>query len=233
MDKMNRNMRVRVGLVDSGAPTGTDVAAAAAFGPEGARCGSAMPDRLGHGGAVLAIVRHIAPAARLWMAQVFHERHTTTAARVAAAIDWLVAEEVEIINLSLGLREDRPALAQACRRALAAGVVLCAAAPARGEAVFPAAYAGVLRMTGDARCARHEFSCLMTRFADFGAHVAPPPGTGAASGASMGCAHMSAHVAALFLREDAPGRDDPPARQSWLREKLRQQAAWHGPERRT
>jgi hypothetical protein len=220
---------IRVGIVDSGAPTEATVAAAMAFLPERA---PATPDAIGHGGAVLAIVRHLAPAAEIYVAQVFRARHTTTATRVAAALDWLLEKEVDVVNLSLGLRVDRASLAEACRRAVAAGAVLCAAAPARGEPVFPAAYAGVWRMTGDARCARHEISALMTQYADFGAHVAPLPEAPAGAGASMGCVHMTGHVAALLMRADAPPRGDP-TRRDWLRERLSQQAVWHGPERRT
>jgi hypothetical protein len=233
---------IRVGIVDSGAQAaqGDVIDGAAAFVFEEGEGGrlvqtGAVPDTLGHGSAVLAIVRQLAPAARFHIAQVFRARHTTTAAQVAAAIDWLVAAGVDLINLSLGLRADRPALSDACRRAVAAGVVLCAAAPARGEPVFPAAYEGVWRMTGDARCLRPEISCLMTQYADFGAHVSPLTGTGDGAGASMGCAHMSGHLAALLLRQDAPPlhRTDPARLHDWLRDQLQQQARYHGPEQRS
>jgi hypothetical protein len=221
---------VRVGLVDSGAPPVQCVAieATAAFVIKEGRPErlDAAPDALGHGGAVLAIVRHLAPMARLCIAQVFRERYIATAAQVAAAIDWLAEADADIINLSLGLREDRAVLREACRRALEAGIVLCAAAPARGAAVFPAAYEGVWRMTGDACCGRTELTCLMNGQADFGAHVRPLPGGNArtSGGASMGCAHMSGHIAALLARDDAPARDDPDARRAWLLRQLRQQA---------
>ncbi|MDR2690312.1 MAG: S8 family serine peptidase [Azoarcus sp.] len=229
---------VRVGLVDSGAlPEQREaVAAATAFVYEDERLVSieAQPDILGHGGAVLAIVRHLAPEARFHIAQVFHARHVTTAAQVVAAIDWLVETGVDLINLSLGLREHRPALEMACRRACAAGVVLCAATPARGAPVFPAAYEDVWRMTGDARCSRHEISSLMTPHADFGAHVLPLPFAGNGhGGASMGCAHMSGHIAALLAWHEAPSRADPARLRDWLRERLRQQARYHGPEQRS
>jgi subtilisin family serine protease len=230
---------IRVGLVDSGArPEQREaVAAAVAFVYESGQLASveAQPDLLGHGGAVLAIVRHLAPGARFHIAQIFQRNHIATAAQVAAAIDWLVETGVDLINLSLGLRAHRPLLEAACRRACAAGVMLCAAAPARGAPVFPAAYEGVWRMTGDARCARGEISSLMTPHADFGAHVSPLPIAGnghPGGGASMGCAHMSGHIAALLARHEAPSRTDPRLR-AWVGEQLRQQARYHGPERRS
>jgi hypothetical protein len=224
---------VRIGVVDSGASPvqAARVRSAAAFVFEdGALCRvAAQPDRLGHGSRLVDIIGLLAPDAELCVAQVFRERLATSAAQVAAAIDWLVEERVQLINLSLGLREPRPVLAEACARALAAGVILCASAPARGAPVYPAAFPGVLRMTGDARCGRLEISALGTQYADFGAHVRPleagaAPGM-AGSGASIGCAHLSGHIGRYLA---AGGRAEPAAVRQWLAAEAR----YHGAEHR-
>lgn len=219
--------KVRVGIVDSGAGTAhaNRICAAAAFVlvDAGVERIAARDDRLGHGGLVADIVLHCAPQAGLLVAQVFRERLATTAAQVAAAVDWLVEHDAAVINLSLGLREPRPVLQAACRRAFEAGVVLCAASPAHGDPVYPAAFAGVLRVTGDARCERLEISALAAAHADFGAHVRPMDGTLAGAGASMACAHLSGHVA-RYLGEG--GRADE------VRAWLTTQARYHGLERR-
>lgn len=221
--------KVRVGIVDSGssAAQAARIAAAAAFvrGDGDVRRIAACDDLLGHGGLVGGIVLHCAPQAELLIAQVFRERLATTAAQVAAAIDWLVEEGAAVINLSLGLREPRPVLEAACRAALDAGVVLCAASPAHGAPVYPAAFAGVLRVTGDARCERLEISALAAGHADFGAHVRPMHGTLAGAGASMACAHLSGHVARHLSEGD---RGDIDALRTWLTA----QARYHGLERR-
>ena len=115
--------------------------------------GPAQPDRLGHGSCLLDVVAAHAPAVKFAIAQVFHDRMVTSAVLVAAALDWLAERKVRVINLSLGLRQDRGVLRAACERAVADGIVLCASTPARGEPVYPASYPGVMRMTGDARCA--------------------------------------------------------------------------------
>jgi hypothetical protein len=60
---------------------------------------------------------------------VFDERGVTSALQVAAGIEWLVMRGVRLINLSLGLREDRPALREACAAAQDAGVSLDDEAP--------------------------------------------------------------------------------------------------------
>lgn len=216
-------MGLRIAVVDSGcAPVqAPQVQAAAAFelGDIGVRQVPASADTLGHGGRVAEILLHCAPQAELLVAQVFRERLTTTAAQVAAAIDWAVANGARLVNLSLGLREPRPVLAEACARALAAGVVLCAAAPARGQAVYPAAFPGVLRVTGDARCAPGELAAIGTAEVDFGAHVRPLDGSLAGAGASMACAWLSGQAA----RQLAEG-----ASMDGLRAALAAQATHHG-----
>lgn len=194
---------VRIGVIDSGcaAVHAPQVAASAAFQRVGVEVFQvpAAVDLLNHGSRVADILLHCAPQAELVVAQVFRERLTTTASQVAAAIDWAVAGGARLVNLSLGLREPRPELAEACARALAAGVVLCAAAPARGEPVYPAAFHGVLRVTGDARCAPAELADLGAGHADFGAHVRPLDGGLAGAGASMACAWLSGAVAQYFV----------------------------------
>lgn len=186
---------VRAGVVDSGCASrhAGRVGASAAFVLDGGRVRrtAARDDRLGHGSRVADILLAQVPQASLLVAQVFDARLATTADQVAAALDWLVDQGVQLVNLSLGLRQPRPVLAAACARALRAGVVLCAAVPAIGPAVYPAGFPGVVRVTGDARCARGEIAALGAPHADFGAHVRPLDGGLAGAGASMACAHLA------------------------------------------
>lgn len=218
--------RVRIGLVDSGCSQEQFVhcAGSAAFVLDGDNVNTlpATADSLCHGSRVAAILLHVAPQAELVVAQVFRERLTTSAAQVAAAIDWLLGREVAVINLSLGLREARPVLGQACARALQAGAVLCASAPAHGAPVYPAAFPGILRVTGDARCALGEIAAIGAAHADFGAHVMPLDGDMRAAGASMACAHLSAQAARHF----STGGDA-----TSLRAALAAQARYHGIDR--
>lgn len=216
-------MVARVAVVDSGcaAAHASQLRAAAAFVlDDGGVCRvPATVDALGHGSRVADILLHCTPQAELLAAQVFRERLTTTAAQVSAAIDWAVANGAQLVNLSLGLREPRTVLAEACARAQAAGVVLCAAAPARGQAVYPAAFPGVLRVSGDARCAPAELAAIGSAQADFGAHVRPLDGRLDGAGASMACAWFSGLAARHFA---AGGRAD--GLRAWLLE----QACHHG-----
>ncbi|WP_432474502.1 subtilisin-like serine protease QhpE [Amphritea sp. HPY] len=221
--------KVTVGIVDSGygfrqsPPMGTErVVSSKAFryGDNGVEQGLVTEDSLGHGSAILEIVAGQAPQAEFVIAQIFTERLTTTAVQVAAAIDWLVEQKVDVINMSLGLRSDRDALRYACEKAVAAGIIVCASTPARGDPVYPASYPGVFRMTGDARCSKPQISCLKTQYADFGGYV---QGRNGVVGASAGCAQMSGHIA-RYLTEG--GDSDPAAVNDWLQ----QQAEFFGAE---
>ncbi|WCD82795.1 subtilisin-like serine protease QhpE [Pseudomonas sp. TUM22785] len=215
-----------IGIIDSGfAPKqAARVALARRFWLEGGELqeGEAQPDILGHGSLVLdTFGRHGGPA-RVCMAQVFGERWQTSPLQVAAALYWLLEQDVALITMSLGLRNDRPVLREACVLAQSAGVLLCASSPAQGAPVYPAGYPGVIRITGDARCAPGQWSWLNSPQADFGAPVSAANG---AAGASMACAALSGIISAHLREHPGASRE---AVLNWLHEG----AAFTGPERR-
>ncbi|KAF1030578.1 MAG: Subtilisin E [Pseudomonas sp.] len=214
---------VRVGVVDSGHAVAQQgcVIAGRRFSLE--QEGELLEDALGHGSAVIEAIRRQAPSALLCVAQVFDGRGVTSTLQIAQAIDWLVTQDVRLINLSLGVRQDRDLLREACASAVAHGVLLCASSPAQGPGVFPANYPQVLRITGDARCSEQEWSWLDSAQADFAACVR---GVSAGqSGASLGCAALSGHIA-RFLAEQ------PRANNAQVLQWLRDNARFRGPERR-
>ncbi len=172
-------------------------------------------DRLGHGSTLAQVMIDQVPHVQLCVARIFDRKLTASANQTAAGIDWLVAQGVQVINLSFGLRQDRLPLAQACQRALDAGVVLVAASPAMGEPVYPASYPGVIRVTGDARCQPDQYSWGPSRQADFGACVRA--GHPQVIGASVATAYISARVGG-YLQANSGRPLDPAHLQEWLRE---------------
>lgn len=176
-----------------------------------------VADPTGHGSRIAALFMSGRPV-ELLLGQVFTTAGPTSGAAVAAAIDWALERRVSLIHLSLGLAGDRAVLRGAIERAIDAGCLIVAAMPARGAPVYPAAYPGVIRATGDARCAPHEHSALGPWF--FGG--CPRLDDPASAGASIGAAWITRAIlqeAALA----APAAVDA----------LTARAKYFGPERRT
>ncbi|WP_043646417.1 subtilisin-like serine protease QhpE [Caenispirillum salinarum] len=209
-----------IGIIDSGGPS-LQGGRRFVLTDGGVATAAPLPDRLRHGSAVEAVMRRALTGVTVRHAQVFGERPVTSAAQVAAAVRWLALEErVPLICLSLGLPTDRPVLREACADAVAAGAVLVAAAPAQGAACYPAAYAGVIAATGDARCAFDEISALPHAL---GAWCSSPEhgDGGGMGGASIGCARLAAHAARMITK----GVPD-------VRAALEAAAVYHGREHR-
>lgn len=205
-------MLVKVAIVD----TGLSAELARAVGNRVALClsddgqvqssaGDAA-DPVGHGTAVARLILARAGQCCLLSAQVFDAARPTAARVIAAAIDWCVAEGARVVNLSLGLREDRLELRESCRSAVARGVLLVASHPARGATTYPAAYPGVLAVTGDVRCGEGDCSSL-AHDRLFGASPIPPDGL-SGGGASYATARMAGQATAFFkLNPAATVRD--------------------------
>lgn len=192
--------------------------------------GPARPDLMGHGTALAELIHAGSPSAPIVNAQVFSVDGTAAPAAIAAGLRWLMDNGVRIINLSFGLVEDRRVLAEACSAAVRAGVLLVAAVPAMGAMVFPAAYPGTVRVTGDGRCRLGDVSRIDDGRVHFGAspHLGSKPETpwrrSTVTGASVATARVTARLANLSLR--FPGDDN-----TQLLERLEAAALPLGPQR--
>lgn len=203
-------MQVKVGIVDSGVSAAQRGALAACVGV--AVSGSAVQrtvahdDPVGHGTAVAQIILSEAPEVQLVSAQAFFGLRQAGPACVAAAIDWCIEQRARIVNLSLGLATDDAVLRAACRAAVAHGVILVAAYPARGGSVYPAAYAGVFAASGDARCASGAWS-VIEEGRLYG--VAPLAADGwTRGGASYAAARLSGRAARFLAASPSAGAGD-------------------------
>lgn len=201
----------RIALLDSGVDKSIEdsVFTAAAFiqkAESRVATSAASGDQLSHGTALAKIILSEVPTAQLLIAQIFMQKFVCTPLQVAAGLDWAVSQGAQLVNMSLGLSNDRAVLRQACARALAEGVILVAASPARGSPVFPAAYSGVIRATGDARCQTGEISFLDSPQADFGGCI--QSSVAAVSGASVGCASVTAKIASCLSSGVAANRHE-------------------------
>jgi len=218
-------VRWRVGLIDS-CGAAAQAVGAVRFVDSGDRVDRAatVADASGHGTRIAGLLSHERPSLELLLAQVFAAARTTSAATVAAAIDWCLSEGCSLLHLSLGLGDDRPVLAAAVARAVAHGLPVVASVPARGATVYPAAYPGVIRATGDARCAPGEISWLGP--ASFGGCPRLDAVAGGAAGTAAGASIGAAAVTHALVAASSPLATDAAVAL------LESQARYRGPERR-
>lgn len=139
----------RLGLIDGG----VDAEHPALRGSRLRNAGCIQPSS--HGTAVASLLvgqgeglRSAWPGAALAVADIYCEQEGTggTAARLVAALDWLLREQVAVVNISLVGPPNR-LLEAAVAAAQARGQLLVAAAGNDGPAappLYPAAYAGVI-----------------------------------------------------------------------------------------
>lgn len=195
----------RVGLIDS-CGMWPGAIEAAAFESEGRRVEprAVAADSSGHGSRIAHLLLGGDVPLELLLAQVFVNSRPATGAAVAAAIDWVCARRATLIHLSLGLAADRAVLAAAVARAIDAGCVVVASTPARGAPTYPAAYPGVIRATGDARCGPGELSWLGPSLFGGCPRIAEKEHTDSRGGASIGAAWVSRAI--LKGAANAPAR---------------------------
>jgi len=147
--------KVKVGLVDSGIAREHEVFSDAAIVPWGCD-GAAHPSA--HGTAVAALMvgrserfHGVAPQATLYAADIYCDSATGgSAARIAAALDWLAREQVAVINLSL-VGPSNLILERVVASMVKRGYLLVAAVGNDGPAappLYPASYPGVVGVSG-------------------------------------------------------------------------------------
>lgn len=123
-------------------------------------------DRLGHGTAVAAAILDEMPDCELYAIRIFHESLNAYPTVLCTAIEWAIDQELDIINLSLGVLEQSDELEKLCLKAEEKGIfIVCSLDEERGF-VYPAKYKGVIAVSsGDLRegeyrhCKDNHFLC--------------------------------------------------------------------------
>lgn len=216
---------MRLGMIDSGIGPGGD-------GPRLARfhspLGDVPLDRLGHGRALLATLGLYLPPARLELSlyKLFETRLTADAEALARAFEWQAEAPPAWLLCSLGLPRPDARLRAAVARLQAAGTRIVAASPRFGAPSYPAAWPGVVAVSGAAGLAPgppHQgrdgrwYACVWAAHGHQGQDVAswqpwstgpPPPGTPPALG---GASFAAAHALGYWLAGSAEGPATPEA----------------------
>jgi hypothetical protein len=111
-------------------------------------------DTSGHGTAIAAVIRHVAPEADLFALKIFNGALSTTPDVLEGALSYALHAGARVVNLSLGMEaaQNASALRTLCREAARAGIILVASERngAKGASV-PASYEEVIGVKGDGR----------------------------------------------------------------------------------
>ena len=159
LSQRQRATRAKIGLIDT-ALSRSNTAFAQANVISRDFVASDNPRPINHGTAVASILvgqdpaaPGLLPRAQLYAASVFEQLpvrgSTASTAALVRALDWMVANGVKVVNMSLSGPPNR-ILQRAVDRAAASGVTIVAAAGNEGpnsRPLFPAAYSGVISVT--------------------------------------------------------------------------------------
>ncbi|HEX3065536.1 MAG TPA: S8 family serine peptidase [Dongiaceae bacterium] len=154
---------LRIGMVDSGIDAGLPALAGQRLHQQTFLSPGSTAAASDHGTAIATLLlgrpdpahldgAGLLPAADLYAASIFErhgERSEASAFGIAAALDWMVAQHVPVVNISLS-GDDNALMALAVSRASERGTVLVAAAGNAGPGAppaYPAAFPSVIAVT--------------------------------------------------------------------------------------
>lgn len=167
-------------------------------------------DRLGHGTAVAAAIRDIAPGTTLIVGKIFDKTLATNAETLARGIDWAVAHGARIVNLSLGTanRAHEEFLRESVERARhPGGVLIVSALESDGVQWLPGSLPYVTGVLADPKLERHEFMRTERAFvaAPWPRSIPGVPRDKNLSGVSFAVANTTGLLARLTERGDGRG----------------------------
>lgn len=157
---------VRVAVIDSGVhashPHIGGVAGGVTIGPDVDE--NVYTDLIGHGTAVMAAIKEKAPDAEYFAVRVFYSSLRTTVDLLLRAIEWTIANRIDVINLSLGTTNPahRERFAPVIARALERSAILVSARDADDMPALPGILPGVIGVDLDWGCPRETYYCKAT-----------------------------------------------------------------------
>lgn len=191
------NTKIYIGLIDSGCNDIKCDGKLLSIKNDKFELKALKEDTLEHGTAMSNIITN--KFADFYCMQVFDKALITTAEHIAFSIDYLCEKNVDLIHMSLGLKNDRNILKQAIQRALKQNITIVSSSASISKFdIYPASYEGVISVTADARCKNEQISYLNLKHAKFGA--SPLSQNPKIRGSSSAAAHFTKAISKLHFQ---------------------------------
>ncbi|HKO55191.1 MAG TPA: S8 family serine peptidase [Thermoanaerobaculia bacterium] len=140
---LTKGSGVKVGIIDTGIDAAHPALQAAYRGGYDFVHGDSVPEEesSGHGTFVAGVVLQVAPEAEIYALKIYGKENSFETADLVRAIDWAIAHQLDVLNLSFAMTARLGDARRALDRAEAAGIVVVAAAGNNASAVdYPAAF---------------------------------------------------------------------------------------------
>lgn len=122
-----------------------------------------------HGDAIGKIIKD--DEIEIYDVQIFDEYLSTSALHFFGALNYLLSKDIDVINISLGLKYNYKEIKDVCEQLIKKGVVIVASYPRSGGfEVFPASYKDVIKVSSDGMCEEYKISLIDKKNSIFGAN---------------------------------------------------------------
>lgn len=241
---------IKVGIADTGIATQHgDLKSQIKKAKDFTRSRTGVEDVAGHGTHVAGTIAAtedgngiigVAPKASLYIAKVLGDDGSGSAESVAAGVNWLVQQKVDIISMSLGSPYNSPIIERAVLAAMQANVIVVAAAGNEGPRLDTVGYPGAL--PGVITVGAVNINLDISRFSSRGQTVDicapgeeilstyPPNSYAKLSGTSMATPFVSGVVALMLSKHRKFNSKTPLTTQEEVLEHLRKTAIDVGPQ---
>lgn len=169
-------------------------------------------DQLGHGTAVAGVIKEQVPEAKIWAVKIFHDRLSAYIEVLCAAIEWCIDNQMDLINLSLGVNKDVEEFRFICEKACEAGIMIITACDEKNGLYWPGYYESVYAVQASDQVHSemfyyHEKEKIQLQTLGFPRSLEGPMQKFNFQGHSFAAAHMTGFIAKMMEKQNIQNKE--------------------------